>query len=214
MGDIKTSETPRAAEPRQAAETPEAAGQPVVAGPQPPSEPTQFTKLGEDIGEAAPSQPSKSPAPAPVSQVPVAEEPWGIGQFWKSVLAMQVSQRTWLVVVTVFVGMAILLIFSFTPRRTVQNKPAESTLESVTPELVTARCGQPAQDVTKDLYPMMTRTMSYKPTGLGSVVVEFTRTSEENSQWLFLSMKDGNGTIKYETAEMQFAALPCLAPKK
>jgi hypothetical protein len=195
MDEVKTTETPQVPEPEA------------------PSEPKQFTKLGEDIGQPAPPQPLKSAEPPPLQPPPV-EEPSGFAQFWRSVLAIQVSQRTWLVVATVFVGMAVLLIFSFTPRRAVQDKPVDRTLESVTPEMVMARCGQPTDDVTKDLYPMISRTMSYKPTGLGSVVLEFTRTSEENSQWLFLSMKDGNGTIKYETPEMQFAALPCLAPKK
>jgi hypothetical protein len=195
MNEVKTTETPQAAEPAL------------------PSEPKQFTKLGEDIGQPAPSQPLKPTEPPPLQPSPV-EEPSGFPQFRKSVLAMQVSQRTRLVVATVLVGMVILLIFSLAPRRTVQNKPAESTLESITPELVASRCGPPVEDTTKDLYPMISRTMSYKPTGLGSVVIEFTRTSEENSQWLFLSMKDGNGTIKYETSDMQFAALPCLAPKK
>jgi hypothetical protein len=199
MDELKITETP------QAAESPEPQ--------QPPSEPKQFTKLGEDIGEPAPSQPLKSPEP-PAFQARPAEESAGFGQFWKSLLAMQVSQQTWLVVATVFVAMTILLIFSFTPRRAVQEKPADHSLESITPELVMSRCGPPAEDVTKDLYPMISRTLSYKPTGLGSVVIEFTRTSEENSQWLFLSMKDGNGTIKYETPEMQFAALSCLVPKK
>ena len=208
MDEVKTTETPQAAdspEPQQPAE--------LQPPPEPPSEPKQFTKLGEDIGEPAPSQPVKSPVPPPL-QPPPAEEPSGFAQVLKSLLAMQVSQRAWLVVATVFLVMTILLIFSFMPRRTVQTKPVDHTLESITPELVMSRCGPPAEDVTKDLYPMMARTMSYKPTGLGSVVVEFTRTSEENSQWLFLSMKDGNGTIKYETAEMQFVALPCLALKK
>jgi hypothetical protein len=195
MDEIKTTETPRVPEPET------------------PSEQKQFTKLGEDIGQPAPSQPLK-PAEPPPLQPPPLEEPSGFAQFWKSVLALQVSQRTWLVVATVLVGMVMLLIFSLAPRRPVQNKPVDRTLESITPELVASRCGPPAEDTTKDLYPMISRTMSYKPTGVGSVVLEFTRTSEENSQWLFLSMKDGNGTIKYETPEMQFAALPCLVPKK
>jgi hypothetical protein len=151
MDEVKTTEIPQAAEP-----------------PEPPSEPKQFTKLGEDIGEPAPSQPLKSPEPPPVSPLPISAEPSGIGQLWKSVLATQVSQRTWLVVATVFLGMVILLIFSFIPRRSPQAKPTDHTLESITPELVTARCGQPAEDVTKDLYPMMTRTTSPPDSGASS----------------------------------------------
>jgi hypothetical protein len=214
MDEVKTTETPQATEspePRQ----PQEPQQPAELQPplEPPNELKQFTKLGEDIGDPVPSQPVKSPVVPPL-QPPPSEEPSGFAQFLRSLLATQVSQRTGLVIVTVFLAMMTLLILSYMPRRVVQDKSADRTLESLTPELVAARCGPPAEDVTKDLYPMMTRTMSYKPTGLGSVVLEFTRTSEETSQWLFLSMKDGTGTIKYQTTEMQFAALPCLASKK
>ena len=202
MEDVKTTETPEQAELPEAAE------------PQPPSESKQFTKLGEDIGEAAPSQPTNSPES--ISQVPTASAPSGASRLSKFAIPGDFSERTWLIAATVFVVLATLLIFSLTSRRNrvVQEKSAERIVESLTPEAVVAGCGQPADDVTKDLYPMIMRTMSYKPNGVGSVVLEFSRTSEDNSQWIFLSMKNGNGTIKYETPDMQMAALPCLGSRK
>jgi hypothetical protein len=198
MEDVKTTETPQTAEPR------------------PSSEPMELTKLGEDIGEAPPSQPMNSPEQTADTQVSRAEEPAGARQLWKFVMAGKISERTWLIVATVFLGLVTLLIFSLMPRRNrvVQEKPAERTVESVTPETVMAGCGQPAEDVTKDLYPMIKRTMSYKPSGRGAVVLEFSRTAEENSQWVFLSMMDENGTMKYETPATQIAALPCLGSRK
>ena len=202
MDDVKTTETPEQAELPEAAE------------PQPSNEPKQFTKLGEDIGEAAPSQPANSSDP--VAQVPIVGDPSGSGQRSKFAIAGELSERTWLIAATVFVALATLLIFSFTSRRNraVQEKSAERIVDSLTPEAVLAGCGQPLEDVTKDLYPMIMRTMSYKPSGAGSVVLAFSRTSEENSQWIFLSMKNGSGTIKYETPDMQMAALPCLRSRK
>jgi hypothetical protein len=202
VDDVKTTETPEQAELPEAAE------------PEPPNESKQFTKLGEDIGAAAPSQPANSLEP--VTQAPMAGEPSKAGQRSKLAIPGDFSERTWLIAATVFVALATLLIFSLTSRRNrvVQEKSAERIVESLTPEAVITGCGQPLEDVTKDLYPMIMRTMSYKPSGAGSVVLAFSRTSEENSQWIFLSMKNGSGTIKYETPDMQMAALPCLGSRK
>jgi len=195
--DVKTTETP------------------LVAEPETSSEPKQFTKLGEDIGETTPLQPLKSPPPSLASALQMAEDSSGGGQFGKLVTTAKFSQRTWLVGATVFLGLVTLLAFSLMPRRNrVKEKSLESTVESLTPEAAMAGCGQPAEDVTKDLYPMIERTMTFRPSGKPALILMFSRTSEENSQWLFLSMKDENGTIKYETPQTQIAALPCLAPKK
>lgn len=198
MEDVKTTETPKAAEP------------------QPSSERMKLTKLGEDIGEAPPSQPMNSPELTADTEASSAEDPSGARQYWKFVIAGKISQRTWLIAATVFLGLVTLLIFSLIPGRNkaARERQAERTVESVTPEIVIAGCGQPTEDVTRDLYPMIKRTMSYRPSGKGAVVLEFSRTAEEHSQWLFLSMKDENGAMIYETPETQIAALPCLDSRK
>jgi hypothetical protein len=198
MEDEKTTETPKAAEPA------------------PSSEPMELTKLGEDIGEAAPSQPMNSPELTADTQVSSAEDPSGAKQHWKFVIAAKITQQTWLIAATVFLGLVVLLIFSLMPgrNRAVQERQAERTVESATPEIVIAGCGQPVEDVTKDLFPMIKRTMSYKPSGKGAVVLEFSRTAEEHSQWVFLAMEDENGAMRYETPETQIGALPCLDSRK
>jgi hypothetical protein len=202
MDEVKTTETPKAAEPPQ------------------PSEPMELTKLGEDIGDAAPSQSMSFPEPKVGTEVsspsesssadPAAKPPW------KFVMAVKITQRTWLIAVTVFLGLAALLIFSLMPGRNKapRERQAERTVGSLTPEIVIAGCGQPAEDVTRDLYPMIKQTMSYRPSGKGAVVLEFSRTAEQRSEWVFLSMKDENGATTYETPEAQIAALPCLDSKK
>ena len=82
-------------------------------------------------------------------------------------------------------------------------------MASLTPESLIAKCGTPADDVTKDLYPMIKRTMSYKSSGKGTLTFEFSRTAEEKSDWVFLSMSDENGAT-YGTPETQMAAMACL----
>jgi hypothetical protein len=197
MEDVKTTETLKAAEPS------------------PSSEPMELTKLGEDIGNAAPSKPMGFPEPevgTRVSSLPGPETK----PFWKFVMAANITQRTLLIAAALFLGLVALLIFSLVPGRNQAAAPrqAERTVGSVTPELVIAGCGQPAEDVTRDLYPVIKRTMSYRPSGKAAVVLEFSRTAEQRSEWVFFSMKDENGAMVYITPETQIAALPCLDSKK
>lgn len=89
-------------------------------------------------------------------------------------------------------------------------------VDTVTPASVITSCGQPLEDVTKDLYPMISRRMTFnsRKADSGKVVLFFSRTSEENSQWLYSSMHDETGTTSYNTPDEQMAALPCLASTK
>ncbi len=45
-------------------------------------------------------------------------------------------------------------------------------------------------------------------------MISFSRTAEEKSDWVFLSMQSETGTEIYETPEAKIAALPCLDSKK
>jgi len=89
----------------------------------------------------------------------------------------------------------------------------EHAVSTITVDALLARCGQPAEDVTKDLYPMLARTMSYQPREGEKVVFEFSRTAEEKSEWVFLSMKDASGKRSLDTPEAKVGALPCLDEK-
>ena len=189
MDDTKTPEPAKALQPPETGDAPE------------------ITKLGEDIGEARITQPTDSPEPADDESVtPAAAKKRVPFPF-----PLRMTQQTWLIAATMLVGLATLLILT---RFTGKSKPAgerheERTVASLTPESLVAKCGAPADDVTKDLYPMIKRTMSYKSGAKGTLTFEFSRTAEEKSDWVFLSMSDENGA-SYGTPETQIAAMPCL----
>jgi hypothetical protein len=95
-----------------------------------------------------------------------------------------------------------------------REKRQEQAVLDVMPERLIAQCGPPAEDVTKEMYPVVLRTMSYQHGENEKIVFEFSRTAEEKSDWVFLSMKDKSGAKKFETTESKIAALPCLESKK
>jgi hypothetical protein len=97
--------------------------------------------------------------------------------------------------------------------RNVRERRLEEAVASVTPDRLIARCGQPAEDTTKEVYPIVMRTMSYQPRDNEKFVVAFSKTAEEKSDWVFLSMKDVE-TRSYDTPQAKAAALPCLNSKK
>jgi hypothetical protein len=196
MDEAKTKETAKAAEPSEPSES---------------SDAMEITRLGEDIGEARTSQPADSPEAAGDKEPAGSMAPTGAKKTAKFPFTLKMTQQTWLIASTLFVGLVTLLIFS---RATGRNKATgeareERTVESLTPESLVAKCGQPAEDATKDLYPMIKRTMSYKSSGKGTLAFEFSRTAEEKSDWVFLSMSDENGAT-YGAPETQIAAMPCL----
>lgn len=181
------------------------------AEPSEPGDGMEITNLGEDIGETRIPQPADSPEPADDKEPAGPVAPTEAKKTLKFRFTLKITQQTWLIAATVFLGVVTLLIFS---RGTGRNKATgerrvERTVESLTPESLVAKCGPPAAETTKDLYPMIKRTMSYKSGGKGTLTLEFSRTAEEKSDWVFLSMSDENGAT-YGTPETQIAAMPCL----
>jgi hypothetical protein len=175
------------------------------------SDAMEITRLGEDIGEAGTSQPADSPELAESKEPAGSVAPAGARKTAKFPFELKITQQTRLIAAMLFIGLVAVLIFS---RATGRNKAAgegreERTVASLTPESLIAKCGQAAEDVTKDLYPMIKRTMRYKSGGKGTLTLEFSRTAEEKSEWVFLSMSDENGAT-YGTPETQMAAMPCL----
>ena len=51
--------------------------------------------------------------------------------------------------------------------------------------------------------------LTYQMSGNETYIFDFSRTAEENSDWVFLSMKDAKGK-SYETAEEKVGAMSCL----
>ena len=122
------------------------------------------------------------------------------------------TKRVWLMVVGTIVGLVALVTVAqrgfawFSEKR---ERKQEQAVASVTPEHLLARCGQPLEDTTKSVYPILMRTMTYQASRNETYIFDFSRTAEETSDWVFLSMKDANGK-RYETAEEKVSAMSCL----
>jgi hypothetical protein len=87
-------------------------------------------------------------------------------------------------------------------------------VNNLTPERLIARCGPPVGDETRNLYPIVTRDMNYKSDSRGTIVFKFSKTAEESSDWVFMSMQDSHGGTDYESASAKISALSCLDSKK
>jgi len=126
------------------------------------------------------------------------------------------TKRVWLVVVGALVGLIVLGTLAqrgFAWMSKSRERRHEQAVASVTPERLITRCGQPAEDLTKNDYPILMRTMTYQMGRNEAYVLAFSRTAEEKSDWVFLSMKDASGK-SYDTPDTQVAALSCLNSRK
>jgi hypothetical protein len=127
------------------------------------------------------------------------------------------TKRVWLMAGGIIIG--VMALANLTARAAEWAKNARErrqlhAMATLTPERLFARCGAAAEDVTKEVYPVVMRTVSYQPRGKDRLVIAFSRTAEEQSDWVFLSMQDANGAGSYDTPEEKIAALPCLDSKK
>jgi hypothetical protein len=217
MDDAKTKEAAKTAEPSESSDDMKImrlgddTGEAGTSQAAESSDAMEITRLGEDIGEARTPQPADSREAADDRERAGSVAPTGARKTAKFPFTLKITEQTWLIAATLFIGLVTLLIFG---RATGKNKATgeareERTVDSLTPESLVAKCGPPADDATKDLYPMIKRTMSYKSSEKGTLTLEFSRTAEEKSDWVFLSMSDGNGAT-YSTPETQIAAMPCL----
>src|SRR5215470_13362365 len=129
-------------------------------------------------------------------------------------------KRTWRIWATV-VGTTLAVIVTFIAfqtlaqmTRTAQLKRYDQAVASLTPDHLIARCGQPAEDFTKEVFPVVLRTMRYKPFIGDPLVFTFSRTDEQQSDWVFLTMKDQAGTKSFDTPEDKISAFSCLDSTK
>src|SRR5215472_8703631 len=126
------------------------------------------------------------------------------------------TKRVWLMAVAAIVGLILLVTLAqrgFAWFSKSRERKHEQAVASATPEHLLARCGQPAEDTTRNLYPILMRTMTYRVSRSETYIFDFSRTAEEQSDWVFLSMKDATGK-SYETAEEKVAAMSCLNSRK
>jgi hypothetical protein len=193
--------------------------------PKPAYSDEQLEILGPDSLRTPPAATESSAAekaaskPTQTAQRAVAREISWTGAAGTKVESAEFPKRTkrvWLIVAGAIFGMmavaTVVAHMSERAKNAAEKRQEEATLE-VTPNNLIAWCGAPAEDVTKEMYPVVLRTMSYKRGENEKITFEFSRTAEKKSDWVLLSMKDQNGTSS-ETPEAKIAALPCLASTK
>jgi hypothetical protein len=188
-------------------------------------------------GERAPVAPVTSPAETPAQGSPVenvaasAQAGHGLGiaglrevakselpSWLAEVLAfLMLTKRVWLMAAGILIGAAALVNLTARAAEWAKNSRERRqwhAIATLTPEALFARCGPAAEDVSKEVYPVVMRTLTYQPRGGEKLAISFSRTAEEQSDWVFLSMQDGNGAASLDTPEARIAALPCLDSKK
>lgn len=170
-----------------------------------------------------PAQPAAVtlPLPEPDIRVQIANRAADAAPNWPAFLVqlplfLKKTRRFWL---TLAAGVAGLMALSLLTQRAAdwlkdrREHRQEQAIATVTPDRLIARCGQAELDETKEVYPIVMRTMSYQRRN-EKLVMAFSRTDEENSDWVFLSMQDSSGANIYDTPQAKIAALPCLDSRK
>jgi hypothetical protein len=87
-------------------------------------------------------------------------------------------------------------------------------VNNLTPDRLIARCGPPVSDETRNLYPIIARDLGYKAETSGTILFKFSKTAEESSDWVFMSMQDSNNGTEYDSPVAKISALSCLDSKK
>ncbi len=171
-------------------------------------------EIAESLAGAHPSDPAKASRYLPVTiSGGAARESTPVTEFLDF---LKQTKRVWLMVVAGLVGLILLVTLAqrgFAWFSKSRERKHEQAVASVTPEHLLARCGQPAEDTTRNLYPILMRTMTYQISRNETYIFDFSRTAEEQSDWVFLSMKDPGGK-SYETAEEKVGAMSCLNSRK
>ena len=171
-------------------------------------------EIAESIAGARAPEPAKASRYSPVTVSGSAtRESSPVNDF---VDFLKQTKRIWLSVVGAIAGLILIVTlaqrgFEWIGKK--RERRHEQAVASVTPEHLLARCGQPAEDTTRNLYPILMRTMTYQISRGETYIFDFSRTAEEQSDWVFLSMKDATGK-SYETAEEKVSAMSCLNSRK
>lgn len=172
-------------------------------------------EIAESLAGKRTAESPKHSRYSPVTVLPgsTSGESFSVAEF---VGFLKRTKRVWLMAVGTIVGLIVLATVAergyawFSEKR---ERRQEHAVATVTPEHLRARCGQPLEDTTKSVYPILMRTMTYQMSRNETYIFDFSRTAEENSDWVFLSMKDSNGR-SYETAEEKVSAMSCLNSRK
>lgn len=165
-------------------------------------------------GRGAAESPKSRYSPVTVSPEGGARDSSSAGEL---VGFLKQTKRIWLIAAGGIFGLVLvvtLLSRGFEWASFVQQRREERAVASVTPDRLIARCGQPAEDDTKEVSPILMRTMTYQNWRHETYVFSFSRTAEDKSDWVFLSMKNQSSGKSYETPEEKVAAMSCLESRK
>jgi len=127
------------------------------------------------------------------------------------------TRRLWLTLAAAIIGLvAAANVWARVAEwaRNTRVKRQEQAVATLTPEHLMARCGAAAQDVTKEVYPIAMRRMTYELRGQEKLVFAFSRTMEAKSDWVFLSMDNESRGENFQTTEAKVEAMPCLDSTK
>jgi len=167
----------------------------------------------------APEAPKKDPSTAAsrYSPVRIAAPQTAESQLADFVAFLKRTWRIWAIAIGMFVGL-ILIVALFQKltemAKIAQQKRFDKAIASMTPEHLIARCGKPAEDLTKEVFPVVLRTIRYDRGSSEKLLFAFSRTAEQQSDWVFLTMKDENGTRNFDTPESKILAFSCLDSTK
>ena len=167
----------------------------------------------------APDAPKKDPSTAAsrYSPVRIAAPQTAESQLADFVAFLKRTRRIWAIAIGMFVGLilTVALLQKMTEMAKIaQQRRFDKAIASMTPEHLIARCGKPAEDVTKEVFPVILRTIRYDGGSSEKLTFAFSRTAEQQSDWVFLTMKDENGTRNFDTPESKILAFSCLDSTK
>jgi len=180
-----------------------------------PLEPAAETPVRMDAPEAPKKDPST--AASRYSPVRIAAPQTAESQLADFVAFLKRTRRIWAIAIGMFVGLilTVALIQKMTEMAKIaQQKRFDKAIASMTPEHLIARCGKPAEDLTKEVFPVILRTIRYDRGSSEKLLFAFSRTAEQQSDWVFLTMKDENGTRNFDTPESKILAFSCLDSTK
>jgi hypothetical protein len=132
------------------------------------------------------------------------------------ILAEKPLRQKLLMAAAMILGMVALRYLILLPGWMKQRRETRQyiAVNNLTPDRLVARCGPPISDETKDLFPMIARDMVYKSGSSSTVVLKFSKTAEESSEWIFMAMQDPTGRVKYEAPAAQISVLSCLDSRR
>lgn len=180
------------------------------------------TELPSEVTPAQPSKPlanvqvpERQPGVyAPITIDPQIEEQSELADF---LVFLKRTWRVWATAIAVIVGLVVTV---YGVRRlndmmkVAQLKRYDEAIAGLTPDRLIERCGQPEQDQTKEVFPVVMRTIQYKPWTGDPLVFSFSKTADQQGAWVFLTMKNATGTKAFDTPEAKIAAFSCLDSTK